>query len=508
MTTETSAPTAPSSHVQGLRCRRCGQPQPIGPSFVCPACFGPLEVVYDLAAARAALDAPTIAARPAGIWRYLELLPVDAPPARALAVGGTALVRADRLAAALGVRTVWLKDDSRNPTLSFKDRVVAMAAARAVEFGFDTLACASTGNLAGATAAAAAVAGLRSVVFIPADLEPAKVAHALAYGATVVPVQGTYDQVNRLSLEVAGEVPWAFVNVNLRPYYAEGSKTLAFEIAEELGWRLPDVIVAPLASGSLYVKTGKAVHELIEVGLVESRPVRFIGGQPDGCAPIARAFGAGSSVIEPVRQPDTIVKSLAIGDPADGPYALELARESGGSLESVPDSGHGRGHPPRGGDRGHLHRDGRRRDGGRPAAGHRPGRRPTDRRGRRPAHGQRPQDARRAVLRAAGRGPWRRPIGPADPARRARPGGPAGGFDERLRGLVRGLARALEAGRDAVDRQLHQPPDPFGVSDPCRRCAAGPGGPAAAPRGPPRRGCAARWPDAGRARPRAAATRP
>ncbi len=279
MTTQTSAPTAPSSHVQGLRCRRCGQPQAIGPSFVCPACFGPLEVVYDLAVARATMDAAAIAARPAGIWRYLELLPVDAPPARGLAVGGTALVRADRLAKALGVATVWLKDDSRNPTLSFKDRVVAMAAARAVEFGFDTLACASTGNLAGATAAAAAVAGLHSVVFIPADLEPAKIAHALAYGATVVPVRGTYDQVNRLSLEVAGEVPWAFVNVNLRPYYAEGSKTLAFEIAEQLGWRLPDVIVAPLASGSLYVKTGKAVDELIEVGLVESRPVRFVGGQ-------------------------------------------------------------------------------------------------------------------------------------------------------------------------------------------------------------------------------------
>ena len=337
MTTETSTPTAASSHVQGLRCRRCGMAQPIGPSFVCPACFGPLEVEYDLASARGTLDASTVAARAAGIWRYLELLPVDAPPARALAVGGTALVRADRLARALGIATIWLKDDSRNPTLSFKDRVVAMAAARAVEFGFDTLACASTGNLAGATAAAAAVAGLKSVVFIPADLEPAKVAHALAYGATVVPVEGTYDQVNRLSLEVAGEVPWAFVNVNLRPYYAEGSKTLAFEVAEELGWRLPDVFVAPLASGSLYVKTGKAVHELIQVGLVQARPVRFVGGQPDGCAPIARAFGAGTSVIEPVRQPDTIVKSLAIGDPADGQHALELARESGGALESVPD---------------------------------------------------------------------------------------------------------------------------------------------------------------------------
>jgi len=262
---------------------------------------------------------------------------VDAPPARGLAVGGTALVRADRLAAAVGVGTLWLKDDSRNPTLSFKDRVVAMATARAVGFGFDTLACASTGNLAGATAAAAAAAGLRAIVFIPADLEPAKVNQALAFGATVVPVDGTYDQVNRLALEVAGEYEWAFVNVNLRPYYAEGSKTLAFEVAEQLGWRLPDAIVAPLASGSLYAKTGRAVEELVQVGLVERRPVRFIGGQPAGCAPIATAFAAGTDQIQPVRQPDTIVRSLAIGDPADGQDALGLARASGGCLEAVPD---------------------------------------------------------------------------------------------------------------------------------------------------------------------------
>ncbi|MFI5261809.1 MAG: threonine synthase [Candidatus Limnocylindrales bacterium] len=330
-------PTRRSSHLESLRCRRCGQVQALGPAFVCPACFGPLEVVYDLAVARAQLDAVTLAGRPSGIWRYLELLPVAAPPARGLAVGGTALVRADGLAHALGLRTLWLKDDSRNPTLSFKDRVVAMAAARAVEFGFDTLACASTGNLAGATAAAAAVAGLRCVVFVPADLEPPKIAQALAYGATVVPVNGTYDQVNRLSLEVAGEYEWAFVNVNLRPYYAEGSKTLAFEVAEQLGWRLPDVLVAPLASGSLYVKTGKAVRELEAVGLVEPHPVRFVGGQAAGCAPIAAAFHTGRDVIEPVRDPDTFVKSLAIGDPADGAYALELARTSGGSLEAVPD---------------------------------------------------------------------------------------------------------------------------------------------------------------------------
>jgi threonine synthase len=278
-----------------------------------------------------------VATRPAGIWRYLELLPVETAPRRGLAVGGTALVAADRLAATLGIGRLWLKDDSRNPTLSFKDRVVALAAARAVEFGFDTLACASTGNLAGATAAAAAALGLRSVIFIPTDLEPAKVAHALAYGATVVPVRGTYDEVNRLSLEIAGEYPWAFVNVNVRPYYAEGSKTLAFEIAEQLGWRLPDVIVAPLASGSLYVKVAKGVAELVEVGLVEPRPVRFVGGQAAGCAPIASAWGAGAETVVPVREPDTIVKSLAIGSPADGAYALEVARDSGGSIEAVPD---------------------------------------------------------------------------------------------------------------------------------------------------------------------------
>jgi len=327
----------PGGHVAGLRCRRCGRPEGLGPAFVCPACFGPLEVIYDLDVARGTLSREAVAGRAAGIRRYLELLPVDATPPRGLAVGGTALVEAERLAAQLGVRRLWLKDDSRNPTLSFKDRVVALAAARAVEFGFDTLACASTGNLAGATAAAAAALGLRAVVFVPADLEPAKVAHALAYGATVVPVQGTYDEVNRLSLEIAGEHPWAFVNVNLRPYYAEGSKTLAFEIAEQLGWRLPDVIVAPLASGSLYVKIAKGIGELAEVGLVQQRAVRFVGGQPAGCGPIAEAWSAGADEIVPVRDPRTIVKSLAIGSPADGTYALEVARASGGAIEAVSD---------------------------------------------------------------------------------------------------------------------------------------------------------------------------
>ena len=327
------------TRVVGLRCRGCGRAEATGPSFVCPACFGPLEVAYDREAIAAQVSRARIEAREPGIWRYLELLPLDEAPARSLAVGSTPLLRADRLGAELGLRTGRLrfKDDTRNPTLSFKDRVVAIAVARAVEFGFETLACASTGNLAGATAAAAAAVGLRAVVFVPADLEPAKIDHALSYGATVVPVNGTYDDINRLSLEIADEEGWAFVNVNLRPYYAEGSKTLAFEIAEQLGWRLPDVLVGPIASGSLFTKVARGFDDLVAAGLVEDRPVRFIGGQPEGCAPVATAFAEGVDEIRPVRAPATIVRSLSIGSPADGRYALELARRTGGSIESVPD---------------------------------------------------------------------------------------------------------------------------------------------------------------------------
>ena len=345
MTTETiiardtsdPRPGTSPARLLGLRCRGCGRPETLGPLFVCPACFGPLEVEYDLDGIAASLDRETIARRPPGIWRYLELLPVEAPPKRGLAVGSTALVPGDRLGAEIGIERLWLKDDTRNPTLSFKDRVVAVATARAVEFGFDTLACASTGNLAGATAAAAAAAGLRGFVFIPADLEPQKVEHALAFGATVVPVDGTYDDVNRLTLEVADEEGWPFVNVNLRPFYSEGSKTLAFEIAEQLGWRLPDVIVAPIASGSLFTKVAKGFRELISVGLVQAKAVRFVGAQAAGCGPVAAAFASGSDVIQPVRRPETIVRSLAIGSPADGFYALELARGTGGSIEAIAD---------------------------------------------------------------------------------------------------------------------------------------------------------------------------
>ncbi|MGQ0608732.1 MAG: threonine synthase [Chloroflexota bacterium] len=322
----------------GIRCRHCGTGAPTGPRFVCTSCFGPLGATYDYARVAAHLTREAIASRPTTIWRYAELLPVDEPAGRGLAVGSSPLVAAPRLAERLGLRRVWVKDDSRNPTLSFKDRVVAVAAARAQAFGFHTLACASTGNLAASVAATAAALGLRAVVLVPADLEPAKIAQAAALGATVVRVDGPYDAVNRLCLELTDELDgWAVVNVNLRPYYAEGSKTIGFEIAEQLGWRAPDAVVAPIASGSMYTKIARGLAELATVGLIEARPTRFIGGQAAGCGPVAAAFAAGTDVIEPVDRPRTIVKSLAIGTPADAVPALELARGSGGSIEGVED---------------------------------------------------------------------------------------------------------------------------------------------------------------------------
>jgi threonine synthase len=327
----------PTGRVRGLVCRSCGRPEPLGPSYVCPACLGPLEVDYDLDAVRASLTREAVAGRPPGIWRYLELLPVDAPPRRGLAVGSTPLLGATRLGEAVGIERLWIKDDTRNPSLSFKDRAVAIATATAARFGIDTLACASTGNLAGATAAAAAAAGMPAYVFIPADLEPAKIDHALAYGATVVPIDGTYDDVNRLCLQLADETGWGFVNVNLRPFYAEGSKTLAFEIAEALGWRTPDVIVAPIASGAMYVKLAKGFAQLGAAGLIEQRPIRFVGAQAAGCAPVAAAWAEGTTEVRPVRSPDTFVRSLAIGNPADGRYSVELANGSRGSIEAVAD---------------------------------------------------------------------------------------------------------------------------------------------------------------------------
>ncbi len=333
--TPSDGPARP--RITGLRCRNCGRVEPIGLSYVCAGCFGPLEVAYDHEVVAQSLTHEAIAGRAPGIWRYAELLPVDAPPARSLPVGSTPLLAADRLAPVLGVERLWIKDDTRNPSLSFKDRAVAVAAARAVEFGVEALCCASTGNLAGATAAAAAAVGLPAYVFIPADLEPAKVDHALAYGATVVPIAGTYDDVNRLCLEVADETGWGFVNINLRPFYAEGSKTLAFEIAESLGWRSPDVVVGPIASGAMFTRVARGFEELADLGLIERRPIRFVGGQAAGCAPVATAFAAGTDVIEPIREPDTFVRSLAIGNPADGRYAVELARDSGGSIEAIED---------------------------------------------------------------------------------------------------------------------------------------------------------------------------
>jgi threonine synthase len=324
----------------GLRCRACGTPADTGPVFVCTRCFGPLEATYDLERLAGTLTRSTFEDRVPSMWRYAELLPLDTLPTGGLTVGPSPLTWAPRLAARLGLDALWVKDDSRNPTLSFKDRVVGVAAARAAEFGFHTLACASTGNLAGAVAAAAAAWGLRAVVFVPADLEAAKISQAEALGASVVRVEGPYDDVNRLCLELTDELDgWGVVNVNLRPFYVEGSKTLAFEIAEQLGWRTPDVVVAPLASGSLYTKLDKGFGEFRAAGLLDStaRP-RYIGGQAAGCGPIATAFAEDSDVVRPVRAPSTLVRSLAIGSPADGGKALDVARTSGGAILGVDDA--------------------------------------------------------------------------------------------------------------------------------------------------------------------------
>ena len=278
-----------------------------------------------------------IQAGPHSLWRYADFLPLDRVPARSLQTGWTPLVRADRLAEQLGVGEIWIKNETANPTHSFKDRVVSVALARAIELGFDTVACASTGNLAGAVAAHAAYAGLPAYVFIPADLEPEKILSAGAYGAQIIGVKGNYDAVNRLCTEVSGEREnWAFVNVNVRPYYAEGSKTLAYETAEQLGWELPDRVVAPIASGSLFTKVARGFQEFIDAGLLEGEVPAMHGAQAEGCSPVAQAYAAGTDVCRPVK-PDTIAKSLAIGNPADGPYAVELARRSGGSVESVTD---------------------------------------------------------------------------------------------------------------------------------------------------------------------------
>jgi len=320
-----------------LKCKECDATYALEAHFVCERCFGPLEVAYSALSAGPAELKRRIQAGPLNLWRYADFLPLERVPSRSLHTGFTPLVRADRLAERLGLDEVWVKNETANPTHSFKDRVVSVALARAVELGFETLACASTGNLANAVAAHGAAAGLPSYVFIPSDLEEEKILATGAYGTNVVGVHGTYDDVNRLCTELSGEHDsWAFVNINMRPYYAEGSKTLAFEIIEQLGFQAPDRIVGPVASGSLFTKVARGFEEFEAAGLVTGAHPVMNGAQAEGCSPVARAFAAGEDFCRPVR-PDTIAKSLAIGNPADGPYAVGLAQRTGGSIDAVTD---------------------------------------------------------------------------------------------------------------------------------------------------------------------------
>ena len=324
---------------EALICRECEARYPLEARYVCERCFGPLDVAYDFGDLDPAEARRKIQAGSRGIWRYTDFLPFAERPhggAVALEPGLTPLVRADRLASRLGLENVWIKNDAANPTHSFKDRVVAVALAKARELGYETVACASTGNLANAVAAHAAAAGLESFVFVPSDLEEQKLLATGVYGTKLVGVKGTYDDVNRLCTLLCETRPWAFVNVNLRPYYSQGSKTLAFETVEQLGWSLPDRVVGPIASGSLFTKLGRGFEEWIDLGLVSGTLPTFNGAQAAGCSPVATAFASGSDVCKPQR-PETIAKSLAIGDPADGPYALDLARGTGGAVDSVTD---------------------------------------------------------------------------------------------------------------------------------------------------------------------------
>jgi threonine synthase len=334
-----SAPTAVREGAFGnavhLVCRECRATQPLGPSYACQECFGPLEIGYEFPEVTRA----QIEAGPKNIWRYQALLPVptDIASSPNMEPGFTRLIRADNLARELGIRKLWVKDDSGNPTHSFKDRVVAIALSAARELGMKVFACPSTGNLANAVAAAGARAGMKTVVFIPHDLETPKVVTSAVYTDSLVAVKGNYDDVNRLASEIAGEEEgWAFVNVNVRPYYAEGSKTLGYEVAEQLGWRLPRQVVIPVASGSQLTKVDKGFTELVQLGLVDDAPYTIFGAQAEGCSPVSQAFKAGHDVVRPVK-PDTIAKSLAIGNPADGPYVLDVARRTGGAVEDVTD---------------------------------------------------------------------------------------------------------------------------------------------------------------------------
>jgi len=320
-----------------LRCRDCGKRFPNEPLSSCDECFSPLEVVYDMDAAKRTFTREAIAGGPSSMWRYRSLLPVSQDYVAPTPAGFTPLLDAPRLAKRIGAKNLFLKNDAVClPTLSFKDRVVSVALANAKVFGFDTVGCSSTGNLANAVAAQAARMGFKTYILVPADLEPAKILNTQIYGATLVRVDGNYDHVNRLSSQIAERFNWGFVNVNLRPYYAEGSKTVGYEIAEQLGWKLPDNVVVPMAGGSLITKIHKAFHELIELGLVAEKQVRFFGAQATGCSPISTAVKAGTDLIEPQR-PNTIARSLAIGNPADGPYAVRAIQQSGGWAEDVSD---------------------------------------------------------------------------------------------------------------------------------------------------------------------------
>jgi threonine synthase len=327
-----------STTFTNLKCKECGAEYETKALHVCEECFGPLEVKYDYDVIRQNVSRQSIESGPNSIWRYKHFLPVASEQPIDVGTGMTPLLQANRLARRLGLKKLYIKNDAVNmPTLSFKDRVVSVALTRARELGFSTVSCASTGNLANSTAAIAAHAGLDCCVFIPSDLEAGKVLGTLIYAPTVMAVHGNYDQVNRLCSEVANTHGWGFVNINLRPYYSEGSKTLGFEVAEQLGWQLPDHIVAPLASGSLYGKIYKGFNELVQVGLVDEKPVRFSGAQAEGCSPISRAFKEGRDFISPVK-PNTIAKSIAIGNPADGIYALEIAKKTNGNIEDVTDA--------------------------------------------------------------------------------------------------------------------------------------------------------------------------
>ena len=323
--------------VLSLSCRECGRTFEVGPLYYCDECFGPLQADYDYDAIAGSVSRDSIAAGPSSIWRYAQLLPAPPVDDRVdIGAGFTPLRPAPRLAAELGLRKVWLKNDTFNPTHSFKDRVVTVALTAARRFGFETVACASTGNLANSVAAHAAATGLRSIVFIPAGLETGKVLSTAVFGGQIVEIDGTYDDVNRLCSELAGSKPWAFVNVNLRTFYAEGSKTLGFEIAEQLGWRSPDAVVGPVASGAMLTKVARGLGEMQRVGLIAAHDTRIFGAQAEGCAPVASAYLDGVDDVTPVK-PDSVAKSLAIGDPADGRYLLKEVRRSNGAMTAVPE---------------------------------------------------------------------------------------------------------------------------------------------------------------------------